>query len=477
MFETFSDLMRYVKKREIEALDLKFVDLFGRWHHVTLPAGGLASRLMTDGIGFDSSNAMGFKTVEAADMVLIPDLSTVHPDPFWDAPTLSAICSVYEADTKKPYHRDPRGLAKRAEAYLTETGIATESVWGPEFEFYIFDSVSYQNDINVASYIIDSDEAAWNSALLEGRNLGYKIPSHGGYHAIPPSDSLYKVRAEMVRRIEEAGIAVRYHHHEVGGPGQSEIEMIPQPLARMGDAAMLAKHIVKMVAREHTQSVTLMPKPLYNEAGSGMHFHQQLFKGKKPVFYAKGGYAQLSLLALYYIGGILTHAPALLAITSPGTNSYKRLVPGFEAPVNCFFSLANRSAAIRIPKYATRAADKRIEFRPPDATCNVYLAMAAQLLAGIDGIQRKIDPTEAGFGPIDENIFDLSAKERAKIKPLPSSLKEALGALEADHEFLLAGGVFTEDIIETWIDWKLHQEYEEVRNRPHPYEMSLYYDA
>jgi glutamine synthetase len=477
MFKAFSDLAQYVRKNKVEALDLKFVDLFGRWHHVTVPASNLGGRLMREGIGFDSSNAMGFKSVEAGDMVLIPDLDTVRPDPFWDAPVLSAICSVFEADTRKPYERDPRGLARRAESYLRESGIASESLWGPEFEFYIFDSVSYQNDINVATYVIDSDEAAWNSGLLEGRNLGYKIAPGGGYDAIPPSDALYRVRAEMVRRIEEAGIRARYHHHEVGGPGQSEIEIIPQPLAQMGDAAMRAKYIVKMVARKYSQSVTFMPKPLYNEAGSSMHFHQQLFQGRKPLFYAKTGYAQLSELALHYIGGVLTHAPALLAITSPGTNSYKRLVPGFEAPVNCFFSLANRSAAIRIPKYATRPADKRIEFRPPDATCNVYLAMAAQLLAGIDGIQRKIDPTEAGFGPIDQNVFTLHPKERAKIKPLPSSLKEALDALRADHKFLLAGGVFTQDIIETWIDWKLHHEYEQVRNRPHPYEMTLYYDA
>jgi glutamine synthetase len=477
MFESFSDLLRYVKKHKTEALDLKYVDLFGRWHHITLPASALGDRIMTEGIGFDSSNAMGFKSVEAGDMVLIPDLATVHPDPFWDVPTLSAMCSVYEADTKELYHRDPRALAERAEEYLRQTRIADESVWGPEFEFYIFDSVSYQNDVNASSYVIDSDEAAWNSGLLEGRNLGYKIPPHGGYQAIPPSDSLYRVRAEMVKRIEEAGIPVRYHHHEVGGPGQSEIEIIAQPLAKIGDYTMMAKHIVKMVARQHNQSVTFMPKPLYNEAGSGMHFHQQLFKAGKPLFYSRGGYAQLSKLALHYIGGLLTHGPALLAITSPGTNSYKRLIPGFEAPVNCFFSLANRSAAIRIPKYATRPAEKRIEFRPPDATCNAYLAMAAQLLAGVDGVLRKIDPTEAGFGPIDENVFDLRPKDRAKIKPLPSSLKEALDALRRDHEFLLQGGVFTEDIVETWIDWKLHQEYEQVRNRPHPYEMTLYYDA
>ncbi|MGB8658206.1 MAG: type I glutamate--ammonia ligase [Candidatus Zixiibacteriota bacterium] len=477
MFRNPNDVIKFAKKNKVEMIDLKFIDLFGRWHHLSLPKSQLNVDMFKRGVPFDGSATPGFKSVESGDMVLLPDVKTAKLDPFWDVPTLSFICSSAEADTFKFYKREPRGIARRAEEYLLQTGIADQSLWSTEFEFYIFESISYKNDINMASYIIDSHEADWNSGMLEGKNLGHKIPSHGGYHAIPPLDDLFDVRAEMVKTIEQGGIPVRYHHHEVGGPGQSEIEILEDTLTNMADITMWVKYVIKMVGRKHDHTVTFMPKPLYNEAGNGMHFHQHLFKKGKPLFYDKKGYAGLSQLGLYYIGGLLTHGNALLSLTNPSTNSFKRLVPGFEAPVKLFFSLANRSAAIRIPKYAQKPAEKRLEFRPPDATCNVYLALAAQLMAGIDGIKKKIDPSKAGFGPIDQNVFALPQKERDKIKSIPATLKEALDALKEDHQFLLQGGVFTQDILDVWIDYKLNREYNEVRNRPHPYEMSLYYDV
>jgi len=477
LFKNPKHVIEFAQQKNIEMIDLKFIDLFGRWHHLSLPKSQLNMDMFERGVPYDGSATPGFKSVESGDMVLLPDVKTAKLDPFWDMPTLSFICSSAEADTLKLYMREPRVIARKAEQYLTKTGIADQSLWSTEFEFYIFDSISYKNDINMATYIIDSNEADWNSGMREGKNLGNKIPTHGGYHAIPPLDDLFDVRAEMVKTVEEGGIPVRYHHHEVGGPGQSEIEILDDTLTNMGDITMWVKYVIKMVARKHNHTVTFMPKPLYNEAGNGMHFHQHLFKKGKPLFYDKKGYAGLSKLALYYIGGLLTHGAALLALTNPSTNSFKRLVPGFEAPVKLFFSLANRSAAIRIPKYAQKPAEKRMEFRPPDNTCNVYLALAAQLLAGIDGIKKKIDPTKAGFGPIDKNVFTLPEKERDKIASIPTTLKEALDALKEDHQFLLEGGVFTQDILDVWTDYKLNKEYNEVRNRPHPYEMSLYYDV
>jgi len=478
LFKSIKEVLEFAKKKNIEMVDLKFSDLYGRWHHLSLPSSQLNQNMFKTGVPYDGSSTPGFKSLESGDMVLLSDISTAQLDPFWEVPTLSFICSSAEADSFILFPREPRYIVQKAQKYLLKSGIADKSLWGPEFEFYIFDSVSYKNDINMASYIIDSNEADWNSGLMVGKNLGHKIPPHSGYEAIPPLDDLFNVRSEMVKLIEESGIKIRYHHHEVGGPGQSEIEIIPEDLTKIGDMSMWIKYLIKMVAKKHNHTVTFMPKPLYNEAGNGMHFHQHLFKNGKPLFYDKNGYGGLSKLALYYIGGLLTHGPALLAFTNPSTNSYKRLVPGFEAPTKLFFSLANRSAAIRIPKYAyDDPMEKRIEFRPSDASCNIYLAVVAQLLAGLDGIKRKIDPTKAGFGPMDKNIFLLPSEEKAKIKSLPSSLKEALEALEKDCDFLLSSGVFTEDLLETWIDYKLNKEYNEVRNRPHPYEMSLYYDV
>ncbi len=473
MFQSMEQVLRYIQEKQVEMVDLKFCDLWGRWHHLTIPSTQFGPDLMDKGIGFDGS-AVGLKSVKAGDMVLIPSLETAFMDPFWDSPTMSFICTTLEADTHIIFENDPRNVAIRAEEFLKSTRIADESRWGPEYEFYIFDSISYEYGVNRASYAITSGEADWNSAA---GGHGHYIPLHGGYHAIPPKDSLYKLRTEIVKKLEAMGVPVKYHHHEVGGPGQSEIETPMMGLMRAGDATMLIKYVTKMTAHTHGQTATFMPKPLFGEAGSGMHFHQHLFKKNINVFYDARGYGCLSIDALHYIGGLLVHGPALLALTNPSTNSYRRLIPGFEAPVNAFFSLGNRSAAVRIPKYANQSDTARIEFRPPDATCNVYLALAGMLMAGLDGILNKIDPTEAGFGPIDQNVFAWTDDQRSKIKALPSSLDEALHALEVDHKFLTSSGVFTEELLDQWIDFKRNQEYFAVRNRPHPYEMNLYYDV
>lgn len=476
MQEKIKNLIKSIKDNNIEMIDLKFVDLLGQWHHLTVPAKQTGEETFNKGIPFDGSSTPGFKSIEAGDMVLLPDPETAIADPFWEVNTLSLICEAAEVDTKEPFHKDPRGIAKRAERFLKETGIADESHWSPELEFYIFDSINYQSDINLAQYHVDSLEADWNTGMEVPRNLGHKIPRKGGYHAIPPLDIMFNARTEMAQIMQKGGIQVRYHHHEVGGPGQSEIEILFYPLVQAADYTMWSKYVIKMVAMKRNRTVTFMPKPLYNEAGSGMHFHQKLFKNGKPLLYDPSGYAGLSKIALHYIGGVLSHGPSLIAFTNPSTNSFKRLVPGFEAPVNLFFSLANRSAAIRIPKYALEPDEKDFEFRPPDATCNIYLAMSAILMAGIDGIRKEIDPTEAGFGPYDIDIDKADPEIKESLHPIPSSLKRALDALQEDYAYLLEGGVFTEDIIETWIDQKM-KEYYEVRNRPHPYEMNLYYEA
>ncbi len=473
MFKNFDEARQFVEREQIQMVDIKFCDLWGRWHHLTIPASQFTPDLMEKGIGFDGSS-VGLKSVKSGDMVLVPDLSTGFIDPFWEVATLSFISATREADTHAIFANDPRNIALRAEEYMLQTGIADRSMWGPEFEFYIFDSVSYEYGINRASYVLESAEADWNSA--KGGH-GHYIPLHGGYHAIPPKDQLFNLRADMSIKLEKMGVPVKYHHHEVGGPGQLEIETPMMGLMQAGDATMKIKYVTKMTAHQRGQTATFMPKPLYGEAGSGMHFHQHLFKGDVNVFYDPAGYGTLSQTALFYIGGLLTHGPALLGFTNPSTNSYRRLVPGYEAPVNAFFSLGNRSAAIRIPKYANQPDTARFEFRPPDAAGNVYLMLAAQLMAGLDGIRRKIDPTAAGFGPFDKNIFAMTDEERAQIKGLPTSLDEALDALEADHAFLTEGEVFAGEMIQQWIDYKRKHEAMEIRNRPHPYEMSLYFDV
>lgn len=473
MFEIFDQAAQYVDEHKIQMIDLKFCDLWGRWHHLTVPASQFVPEIMESGIGFDGS-AVGLKSVKAGDMVLVPDLTTAFIDPFWEASTLSFICITLEADTHQVFTNDPRNIAIRAETYMRESGVADRSMWGPEYEFYIFDNVAFDSGVSHASYRLDSNEADWNSAI---GGHGHYIPLHGGYHAIPPKDQLFNLRSEMTLHMEAMGVPVKYHHHEVGGPGQVEIETPMMGLVTAGDATMLVKYVTKMTAHSHGKTVTFMPKPLHGEAGSGMHFHQHLFKDGRNLFYDPQGYGCMSQTALYYIGGLLKHGAALLALTNPSTNSYRRLVPGFEAPVNAFFSLGNRSAAVRIPKYANQPNTARLEFRPPDATGNVYLALAAQLLAGLDGIRNQINPTELGFGPIDANIFAWSETQRAGIQKLPASMREAMEALQKDHEFLLAGEVFSKELIEQWVNYKLEAEYYQVRNRPHPYEVSLYFDV
>jgi glutamine synthetase len=472
MFTSFAAAQSYVEQHGFKMIDLKFSDLGGRWHHVTIPASQFNEHLMRDGVGFDASS-VGLKPLKAGDMILLPDLSTAFRDPFWDTPTLSFVCSAFEADTKNPFPRDPRNIAARAEAYLRELKIADESRWGPEYEFYVFESVVFENDVHTASYRVESREADWQSTRP---GHGHVIPRHGGYHVIPPKDQLYNLRAEMSLLLEEIGVPVKYHHHEVGGPGQCEIETPLMGLLQAGDATQIVKYVTKMVAHRHQQTATFMPKPLYGEAGSGMHFHQLLWKDGANVFYDDDGYGKLSRTAFSYVAGLLAHGDAILAFTNPSTNSYRRLVPGYEAPVNAFFSLGNRSAAVRVPKYADQPDTARIEFRPPDAAGNVYLALAVQLMAGLDGVRRGLDPGDLGFGPIDQNVFSWSDEQRKAVRPLPATLKEALQALERDSDFLLQGGVFDAGQIEEWIRVK-YDEYYGVRNRPHPYEVALYYDV
>ena len=458
-----------MRKYRIKQIDLKFTDLFGRWHHITVPPSQVGEKLFTNGVGFDGSNFSGMSSVEKGDLALVPELETAYLDPFREEPAISFICRIVEADSKEPFSRDPRSISRKAEAYLKKTGIADVSMWGPEFEYYVFEDVRVKNSNKTCSYEVIPAEGL--------RKDKFGLWTFAGYHGMPPEDALVGIRDETVTLLDEAGVKTLYHHHEVGGHGQVEIEVEFGPLTRMGDVSMMVKHFARMTAHKHGKIATFMPKPLYNEPGTGMHFHQYLLKKAKNIFYGRGGYADLSPVAHHYIAGLLRHAPSLLALTNPSTNSYKRLVPGFEAPVNCFFSLANRSAAIRIPKYATDPAHKRMEFRPPDATCNGYLAMAAQLMAGIDGIKRKLDPAKEGFGPYDINIFEMPPRERMKIKPLPTSLSDALEELEKDHRYLLEGEVYTESMIADWIRLKKEKEETPVVSRPHPLEIQMYLDC
>lgn len=471
MFDSYESAAGFINDRNIVMVDLKFCDLPGRWRHVTFPAARFTKDLLESGVGVDGSS-LGLKSVKSGDMVLVPDLSTGFVDPFWEEATLSFLGRALEADTRAPFSHDPRTVASRAEGALQASGFGERSLWGPEFEFYVFDGVSYENGMNVAAYRVESAEADWRSHEL---GSGYRIPRHGGYHAIPPQDHLFDLRTEISLELEAMGVPVKYHHHEVGGPGQCEIEIPLLPLVRAADATLLAKYVARMTARRRGMTATFMPKPLYGEAGSGMHCHQQVWDRDRNAFYDALGYGSLSDLARSYLGGLLAHGPAVMAFTNPSTNSYRRLVPGFEAPVSTIYSLGNRSAAIRIPRYANKPDSARFEFRPPDATCNPYLAMAAQLLAGLDGIKRRLDPTSLGFGPVDEDVFSWPPEKRAQIRALPTSLDEALDALERDHAFLLEGGAFTEELVQQWLKRK-RAEDREVRNRPHPYEIELYYD-
>ncbi|HEY3421950.1 MAG TPA: type I glutamate--ammonia ligase [Methanocellaceae archaeon] len=477
--ESNKKIRSLIKEKKIKYVDYKFIDVPGTWQHKTHPITELTDDIFTEGTGFDGSSIRGFQSIEDSDMLLIPDAESVFVDPFIAEPTISLTCDVLDPDGLKPYARDPRNIAAKAEAYLKTTGIADTCYMGPELEFFIFDDVQFDvlTPYKGTGYSINSNEGIWNANNNSGCNLGHRPRFKEGYFPVPPADTQVDIRNEMVGTMMDMGIRIELHHHEVATAGQAEIGMRFDTLKKIADKTMMYKYVVKNVARRNCKTATFMPKPLFGDNGSGMHTHQSLWKAGKPLFFDKNGYGLLSKTALYYIGGLLTHAHSLLGLCSPSTNSYKRLVPGYEAPVNLVFSSRNRSAAVRIPMYSDDPKTKRIEFRPPDATCNPYLAFAAMMMAGVDGIKNKIDPTEAGFGPINKNIYHLPEDEKAKIKSVPGSLDQALAALEADHKYLTKGGVFTEDFISGWIDYKTNSEIDPVRIRTHPYELYLYYDA
>lgn len=476
---TPAEAIAYCRDNGIKFIDMKFTDLLGTLQHFSIPTEYLDEDAFTEGLGFDGSSIRGFKTINESDMMLVPDVTSFFVDPVMSVPTASFLCDVRDPISDGPFSRDPRYVARKAEAYLKSSGLADVSYWGPELEHFIFDSVRFDQDAHSAYYFIDSDEGIWNSGRGSddwsdfGPNLGHRPRYKGGYFPVPPVDTLQDIRSEIVLDMMKVGIEVEVHHHEVATAGQGEIDMMFRSLTRMADQVMLHKYILKNVARAHGKTATFMPKPLFGDNGTGMHVHQSLWKDGTPLFFDASGYALMSQMGLYYIGGLLKHAPALLALVAPTTNSYRRLVPGFEAPVNLVYSQGNRSAAVRIPMYTKSPNAKRIEFRCPDPACNPYLAFSAMLMAGLDGIQNRIDPGE----PMDVDLYDLPPEEAAKISQVPGSLGEVLIALEQDHDFLLKGDVFTSDLLETWITYKRDQEVDQVRLRPHPYELFLYYDA
>ncbi len=469
-------VLELIKEKNIEWVDFRFTDLSGRSHHITLPAYQVSEETFENGVAFDGSSIPGFRGIEESDMVMLPDSESVYVDPFTAHPTLIVLCDIFTPEGEA-YDRDPRGIAKRAEQYLKSTGIGTAAYFAPESEFFIFDDVRYEYTQNSFIATVDSVEAHWNSGRSEeGGNLGFKVKHKGGYVPVQPVDTQQDIRSEISRLLTEAGIKVERHHHEVATAGQGEINFRFDTLVKTADNLMKYKYIIHNTARKFGKTATFMPKPLFGDNGNGMHTHQSIFNGDTPLFYDKDGYANMSETAMYYIGGILHHAPALIALTNPSTNSFKRLVPGYEAPVNLVFSKGNRSAAIRIPVAAVTPKGARIEFRTPDSTANPYLAFAAMLLAGLDGIKNKIDPRKLGYGPIDKNIYELSDAEKAEIRSVPASLDEALDNLEADHAFLLEGGVFTKSFLDNYIAFK-REEAKAVSIRIHPYEYALYYDC
>jgi glutamine synthetase len=469
---TPKDVIKFAKENKAVCVDLKFMDFLGTWQHFTIPMSELTEDLFEEGTGFDGSSIRGWQPINASDMLVVPDPTTAVIDPFCEATTLSLICNVVDPITKEEYSRDPRSIARKAEAYLKSTGIGDVAYFGPEPEFFIFDDIRFDQNQHEGYYHLDSVEGRWNTGRVENPNLGYKPRYKEGYFPVPPTDSLQDLRQEMVMLMEKVGIRVEKQHHEVATAGQAEIDMRFLPLVKMADALQWYKHIVKNVARRHGKTATFMPKPIFGDNGSGMHTHQSIWKGEKPLF-AGDGYGGMSDLAMHYIAGILHHAPALAAFTNPTTNSYRRLVPGFEAPVNLAYSSRNRSAAIRIPMYSPSPKAKRIEVRFPDPLCNGYLAFSAMLMAGLDGIEKKMRPGD----PLDKDIYSLTPEELKDVPTMPASLEEALDHLRNDHEFLLKGDVFTEDVIETWIEWKMANEVDAMRLRPHPYEFALYYDG
>ena len=473
---TPKEAVAFAKKNNAVAADLKFLDFVGIWQHFTIPMSEFDEALFEDGSGFDGSSIRGWQPINASDMLVVPDPATIRMDPFTAEPTVTAICNVTDPITKEDYSRDPRNIARKAEAYLKSTGIGDVAYFGPEPEFFILDEIRYDTNQQESYFHLDSSEAKWNTGRNvrgeAGPNLGDKGRNKEGYFPVPPSDTQQDIRTEMCMMMEKVGIRVEKQHHEVATAGQAEIDMRFLPLLTMGDALMWYKYIVKNVAWKHGKTATFMPKPIFGDNGSGMHVHQSIWKGDKPLF-AGNGYGGMSEMAMHYIGGILKHAGALAAFTNPTTNSYRRLVPGFEAPVNLAYSSRNRSAAVRIPMYSPSPKAKRIEVRFPDPTANGYMAFSAMLMAGLDGIQKKIDPKQ----PLDKDIYSLTPEELKDVPSMPHSLEMALDNLKKDHEFMLAGDVFTEDVIETWIDYKMTREVSEMRLRPHPYEFALYYDA
>jgi glutamine synthetase len=466
------DVIKAIKDNDVQMVDLRFTDLPGMWQHTSFPASAFKADQVDEGLGFDGSSIRGFQEIQASDMLLMPDETTAFLDPFTQHKTLVLICDIRDPITKDFYPRDPRGVARKAEAYLGSTGLGDRAFFGPEAEFFVFDDVRYGQSVHYGTYSVDSVEGHWNMPEDEGPNLGYKIRPKEGYFPVPPSDSLHDLRSEMSLVMAQIGINVECHHHEVATAGQCEIDMRFDTLVSMADSLIKYKYVVKNVAKAHGKTATFMPKPLFGDNGSGMHVHQSIWDGDKPTFGDPSGYAGLSDTCRYYIGGLLKHAPALLAFAAPTTNSYHRLVPGYEAPVNLAWSVRNRSAAVRIPMYSDSPKAKRAEFRCPDPSCNPYLAFAAMLMAGIDGIKNRIDPGD----PVDKNIYDLPPEELAEIPTVPGSLGEALAALEADHEFLTEGDVFTTDFVENYIAYKREKEVDAIRLRPHPYEFVLYYD-
>lgn len=469
---TPKEILAFSKQKDVKLVDIKFCDFLGTWQHFTIPIAELEEEVFEAGLGFDGSSVRGWKSVEASDMLLLLDPSTAVLDPFPAVPTLSLVADAVDTITREPYSRDPRNIARKAEAYLKQTGIADTAFVGPEAEFFILDEVRYGSDARGAFYRLDSSEGIWNSAREEaGGNLGNKIRHKEGYFPVSPADTQVDLRNEMVMVMKECGLHVEREHHEVATGGQAEIDLRFNRLVEMADDMLLYKYIVKNVAKRRGKTVTFMPKPLFGDNGSGMHVHMSLWKKGKPLF-AGNEYAGLSPLALHFIGGILKHAKALCAFCNPTVNSYKRLTPGFEAPVNLAYSSRNRSAAIRIPAYSPSPKAKRIEYRPPDPAANPYLAFSALMMAGLDGIQNRIDPGD----PLDKNIYELPPAELKKVPSVPASLGEACDALAKDHEFLLKGDVFTDDVVETWITLK-RREQDQIRLRPHPYEFHMYYDC
>ena len=468
---TPKEVLDMAKENDTKVVDLRFMDFPGLWQHFTVPISELEESSFEDGFGFDGSSIRGWQPIHASDMLVVPDPETAKMDPFYEAPTLVLICNIVDPVTREPYTRDPRNIAQKADAYLKSSGIGDVAYFGPEAEFFIFDDIRFESSRFGAFYEIDSIEGTWNTGRDESPNLGYKPRHKEGYFPVPPMDKFQDLRTEMVLTLESLCIAVEAQHHEVATAGQAEIDMRFTPLVQMADQLMWFKYVLKNVAYRHNHTVTFMPKPLFEDNGTGMHTHISIWKADQPLF-AGDKYAGISQEALYAIGGILKHARALCAFTNPTTNSYKRLVPGFEAPVNLAYSSRNRSAAIRIPMYSTSPKAKRIEFRTPDPSCNGYLAFSAMLMAVIDGIQNKMDPGD----PLDKNIYNLPPEELAEIPSAPGSLEEALEALKADREFLLKGDVFTQDAIDMWIEYKTENEVNDIKLRPHPHEFYLYFD-